>query len=125
MRGVDGDRDSDLGEGRFSSGSENEEESGGGVEILTALPALTTHSVSEHVSTAAVPTSKSTRGRIRTPSVRMHINDGRAVSSGIHMSDFLLNTCQKLKSARFLPAKIRNRLDKKEADKGGKIRSPG
>ena len=37
MRGVDGDRDSDLGEGRFSSGSENEEESGGGVEISDGI----------------------------------------------------------------------------------------
>ena len=37
VRGVDGDRDSDLGEGRFSNGSENKEESGGGVEISDGI----------------------------------------------------------------------------------------
>ena len=81
VRGVDSDRDSDLGEG---IGSENEEEGVRGVDISDGV--ADTHdsrkgkgckrnpsnSVSVHVSTAAVPTSKSIRGTIGTPNVRMH-----------------------------------------------------
>ena len=81
--GVDGDNDSDLGEGSFCDSSDSEVEGEGGEEVPDAIGGTQhsrkgkererkrSNSVAEQVSSGPVPTSKSTRGRARTPNVRM------------------------------------------------------
>ena len=83
VSGVDGDGDCDQTEGRFCNGSESDEE-GEGVEDISAGIARSNdsrkgkgrkrkrcNSVAENVYWGLVTTSKSTRGRVRTPNVGM------------------------------------------------------
>ena len=83
MRGVDGDSDSDRKEGSLFNGSESEGEGEGAEEIYHDIARSNDsrkgkerkrkrpNSVAEDVSSGSVTTSKSTRGRMRTPNVRM------------------------------------------------------
>ena len=82
-RGIDGDSDSDRTGGSFCNGSESDEEGEGAEETSAGIARSTDsrkgkgrerkrcNSVAENVCSGLVTTSKSRRGRVRTPNVRM------------------------------------------------------
>ena len=83
--GVDGDNESDLGEGIFCDSSASEVEGEGGEEVSDGIAGtqhplkrkgrkkagIRSYSFAEHVSSGPGATSKRLRGRVRTPNVRI------------------------------------------------------
>ena len=94
MRRVDGDSDSDRTEGSLCNGSESDEEGEGAEEISAGIARSNDSrkgkgrerkrckSVAENVCSGLVPTSKSRRGRVRTPNVACATSDWRTVNNG-------------------------------------------
>ena len=99
MHGVDGDHDSDLGEGRICNGSENEEKGGGGVEISDGIAGTHDSRKGKGLSEIAPTLFPSTSPQRPFPPVRVHAeefgslkacttSDGRAVAVFIWVISF-------------------------------------